>query len=333
MAASLGYGSGAFNSGFLQNLTSAGFPANYFIANPQSTGGSFVVANGASSTYNAFIVDLRHRPSHGLSFDVNYSFAKSLTNYNVNSSINFQNFITLRNGEYQKGPAPFDTRHALKAQGIWELPFGPNHRLSSSNGVVNRLIGGWEVNTITRFQTGQPVLVTSGVSNGNTFNQYAPGINLLGMTVNQIQSLFTTNKTEFTAVGVLDVGWVPASLLDSSLKKANPAVFQPCNVPGALCGRPFFTGPSFFRADISLVKTTKITERVNLEIRMEALNAFNDADFYWACGVGTSPCSVSTQSTRFGQMGSSNVNGAYSDINTTQDPGGRIVQLIARVNF
>ena len=332
-ANSIGYGSGTFRNGFQANMAAAGLPSNYFIANPQSTGGSFVVANGASSTYNAFIVDLRHRPSHGLSFDVNYSFAKSLTNYNVNSSINFQNFITLRNGEYQKGPAPFDTRHALKAQGIWELPFGPNHYLHSNSGIVNRLIGGWEVNTITRFQTGQPVLVTSGVSGGSTFNQYGSGINLLGMTVNQIQSLFTTNKTEFTAVGVLNVGWVPASLLDSSLKKANPAVFQPCNVPGALCGRPFFTGPSFFRADISLVKTTKITERVNLEIRMEALNAFNDADFYWACGVGTSPCSVSTQSTRFGQMGSSNVNGAYSDINTTQDPGGRIVQLIARVNF
>ena len=111
----------------------------------------------------------------------------------------------------------------------------------------------------------------------------------------------------------------------------------PCSsratLPGALCGKPFFTGPSFFRADISLVKTTKITERVNLEIRMEALNAFNDADFYWACGVGTSPCSISTQSSRFGQMGSTATNGAYSDINTTQDPGGRIVQLIARVNF
>jgi len=329
MATFFGQGANATNSGFLANLVSAGFPQNYFVVNPQSTGGSFVLANGAQSTYNALIIDLRHRPSHGLQFDVNYSFSKSLTNYNVNSSANFANFVTLRNPEYQKGPAPFDTRHALKGQAIYELPFGPNHRLSSSSGIVNRLIGGWEVNTITRFQTGQPVLITSGVSGGNTFNNNGPGINLIGMTVDQIQSLLTTNKTQFP----LAVGWVPNSLLDSSGKKANAAVFQPCNVPGALCGRPFLTGPSFFRSDISLVKTTKITERVNLEIRMEALNAFNDADFYWACGVGTSPCSISTQSSRFGQMGSTATNGAYSDINTTQDPGGRIVQLVARVNF
>jgi len=63
------------------------------------------------------------------------------------------------------------------------------------------------------------------------------------------------------------------------------------------------------------------------------LNAFNDADFYWASGPGVSPASVSTQSTRFGQMGSTNTNGAYSDINTTQDPGGRVLQLVGRINF
>lgn len=329
-----GDGSNGGAATFTSNIVKAGLPSNYFIVNPQAAGGAFVLTNGASSTYNALIIDLRRRPSHGLQFDINYSFSKSLTDYQVNSSTNFNGFTTLRNPEHDKAPAPFDTRHALKAQAIYELPFGPNHYLHSNSGIVNRLIGGWEVNTITRFQTGQPVLITDGVIgsstpfNGNTFNNNDPGINLVGMTVNQIQSLLTTNKTQFP----LAVGWVPNSLIGSG-GVANPAVFQACPTAGALCGKPYLTGPSFFRADISLVKTTKITERVNLEIRMEALNAFNDADFYWACGVGSSPCNISINSNRFGQMGSSSTNGAYSDINTTQDPGGRIVQLIARVNF
>jgi len=128
---------------------------------------------------------------------------------------------------------------------------------------------------------------------------------------------------------------VPVSLLSGPGQSAtaNLAVFQPCSVAGALCSKPYFTGPSFFLADISLVKTTKITERVNFEMRMEALNAFNDADFYWATGPGSSPVTISTQSNRFGLMGSTNTNGAYSDINTTQDPGGRVVQLVGRINF
>ncbi len=327
-ANSIGVGSANFTS-FLANMQTAGFPSNYFVVNPTATGGSFITANAAQSTYNALVVDLRHRPTHGLQFDVSYVFSKSLTNYQANSALNFFTFTTLRNPGYDKGPAPFNAAHAIKGQVVYALPFGSGHRISSQNGFVNRIIGGWEVDSIVRFQTGQPVLVTSGVTGGNTFNNNGPGINLVGLTRQQIQSMLTTNKTEIAGA----VTYVPTNLLASNLQKANSAVFQPCNVSGSLCSKPFFTGPSFFRADISLVKTTKITERVNFEMRMEALNAFNDADFYWATGPGVSPASISTQSTRFGQMGSSNTNGAYSDINTTQDPGGRIVQLVGRINF
>jgi hypothetical protein len=331
-ANSLGNGSGNFNpGGFLNNMVLAGFPVNFFQVNPQATGGAFYTTNGAQSTYNALVLDLRHRPSHGLQFDVSYVFSKSLTNYQANSSVNFFGFTTLRNTGYDKGPAPFNATHNVKLQMVYALPFGQGHRISSSNGFVNRILGGWEVDTVTRFQTGQPVLVTSGVSGGNTFNSAGPGINLIGLTRQQIQSMLTTNKTAIAGA----VTYVPVSLLSSASASAtaNQAVFQPCNVAGTLCSKPFFTGPSFFRADISLVKTTKITERINFEMRMEALNALNDADFYWAGGPGTSPQSVSSQSTRFGQMGSNNTNGAYSDINTTQDPGGRVIQLVGRINF
>ena len=258
---------------------------------------------------------------------MNYTFSKSLTNYDANSNIVNSSFTTLRNLNYTKGPAPFQAAHQIKGQLVYQLPFGAGHKWSSSNGVVNRIIGGWEVDDVTRFQTGQPVLVTSGTTGGSTFNNNNPGINLVGLTASQIQSMFVTNKTALAGA----VTYLPASLLTGN--NANLSIFQPCNVAGALCGRPFFTGPSFFRTDLSVVKTTKITERINFEMRAELLNAFNDADFYWACGVATSPCTIATNSTRFGQMGSSSTNGAYSDINTTQDPGGRIVQLVGRINF
>ena len=330
LASAIGTGATNFNpGGFLNNLELAGFPSNFFVVNPTATGGSFVIANGAQSTYNALVLDLRHRPYHGLQFDASYVFSKSLTNFQANSSSNFFGFTTLRNPGYDKGPAPFNATHNVKLQVVYALPFGAGHRMSSTHGFVNRIIGGWEVDTVTRFQTGQPVLITSGVTGGSTFNSGAPGINLVGLTRQQIQGMLTTNKTAIPGA----VTYVPASLLTAGNTTANTAVFQPCNVAGTLCSKPFFTGPSFFRADISLVKTTKITERVNFEMRMEALNALNDADFYWASGPGVSPSSVSTQSTRFGLMGSNNTNGAYSDINTTQDPGGRVIQLVGRINF
>ncbi|MFZ0820844.1 MAG: TonB-dependent receptor [Candidatus Acidiferrales bacterium] len=315
----------ALLNGFLPNMVAAGYPLNFFTANPLATGGAVVLTNGAQSTYNALVVDFRRRLSHGLQFDANYAYSKSLTNYNANSAVNVNGFTTLRQNlsGYDKGPAPFDTRHAIKVQGIWDFPFGEGRKWASSSRIVNTIIGGWSFNSVTRWQTGQPVRISDGLPGGDTFNSSDPGINLAGITVQQLQSMLQLSKTQSAGA----VWYVPTSLL-ANTGRANTAVIQPCPVAGTLCQKLFVFGPQFFEADWTLAKTTKITEHVNFEMRMEALNAFNNQNFYWACAVGTSPCSISTQSTTFGQMA-----GAYSDINTTQFPGGRVIQLVGRVNF
>ncbi|HET9401017.1 MAG TPA: carboxypeptidase-like regulatory domain-containing protein [Candidatus Acidoferrales bacterium] len=304
------------------NLQAAGYPSNFFMVAPDARGGSFAMDNATQSTYNGLILDFRRRQAKGLYFDVNYAYSKSLTNYYANSSVDFAGFTTLRDRGYDKGPAPFDIRHAIKGQLLYELPFGEGKRWAFHSTLANRLIGGWQINSITRWQTGPPIQITSGV--GGTFNSADPGINLIGITGSQLQSLLTTNKVEQAGT----VFYVPTSLLDAKLQRANTNILQPCFVAGSLCSKQFVWGPQFFRADISLVKETKITERVSLELRAEMLNALNDADFYWACTAGSSACAINTQSTSFGKMA-----GAYQDFNTTQDPGGRVLQLIARVNF
>ncbi len=307
-----------------ENIVNAGFPANYFVANPTATlGGAFIMANGAQSTYNSLQVDFRRRPSHGLQFDVSYVFAKALTNYNANNSFNFAQPTTLRNLNYDKGPAPFDIRDAIKGQALYNLPFGSGRKwLNSGNGLTNRLVSGWEIDTITVWQTGSPINIQSGL--GGTFNENDPGVVLNGITTKQLQSMLSVNKTEQAGA----VFYFPASLLNSAMTTPNSAVIQPCTTAGQLCQKLFVYGPQFVNANISLVKTTKITERVNAEIRMEALNAFNHANFYYACGVSTTPCAISLQSQSFGK-----IVGNYSDFNTTQDPGGRNIQLVGRVNF
>jgi hypothetical protein len=206
---------------------------------------------------------------------------------------------------------------------VWALPFGSGRKwLNSGHGFATRIVSGWEIDSITRWQTGQPINIQSGL--GGTFNGNDPGVILHGITASQLQSQLGVNKTEQTGA----VFYFPTNLLNASLTKVNTAVISPCNTPGALCQKLFVFGPQFFDANISLVKTTKITERVNFEMRMEALNAFNHANFYYACGVSTTPCGISLQSSSFGKIA-----GNYSDFNTTQDPGGRIIQLVGRINF
>ena len=307
------------------------YAANLFVANPNAGGtsslnGAFRFYNGSQSTYNALQVEVRRRFSKGFQLAANYAFSKSLTNYYGDSSVNFVPFSTLRNPGRDKGPSPWDLRHVFKADGIYELPFGPGHRWSTSNGFANRVIGGWQISSIHRLQSGRNFLLTSGnvvntVSDRGTFNQYDPGVVLTGITPNQLQSMLGVRKTSGK------VFWFPASLIGNN-GAANPAFIAPCTTAGQLCQRVFLTGPHFYRADFSLAKKTKITERVNFEIRAEALDAFNNINFFFPGNAATSVNTVSVTGTSFGR-----ITDAFQDPNTTDDNGGRILQLVFRINF
>jgi hypothetical protein len=325
-------GAGSFASSISGDLTrwtnikTAGLPSNYFVVDPDARGGAFQFYNGSQSTYNALVVEFRRRPSKGLQFNGNYSFSKSLTNYFADSSVSFNSFTTIRNQGYNKGPAPFDLRHQLKVQGIYELPFGPGRKWSSGNWVAKRLMEGWEINAITRWQSGRVAQLTSGLV--NTVNANDPGIVLIGLTRNQLQSQLGVYKTT-PATPPGQVFYFPQSLLNAN-GTANQSFIAPCKTAGQLCSRIFVTGPRFFRADLSMAKHTKITERVSTEIRAEFLNAFNNINFLYGgnATAANGSRSITSTTTPVGR-----ITDAYQDISTTDDPGGRIIQMVFRINF
>jgi hypothetical protein len=82
----------------------------------------------------------------------------------------------------------------------------------------------------------------------------------------------------------------------------------------------YVTGPMFTRFDLSAVKRFKISERLNFELRGEFLNAFNNINFLGVTGASNSQT--------LGQ-----ITAAYTDSSNTQDPGGRLIQIVARFNF
>jgi hypothetical protein len=296
-------------------------PVNFFIVNPHATGGPFLMMNGSHSTYHGLQLEVRRRPAKGLMFNGNYTWSKSLSNLYADSAVNALNFTTLRNPGYDKGPSPWDTRHALKVQAIWELPFGPGRRWSSARSWMNRIIEGWEFNSITRWQTGRVFNLTSG--QGGTVTQQDSGIELAGLSIRRLQEMLSIRKLPNG-----QVFWFPDSLVNSSTGTANLDLLRPCSTPGKLCQQVFLYGPGFFRADWSITKRTRVTERVNIEYRAEFLNAFNHINFFYPGGETTTASAVSITDSAFGR-----VTGAYRDNSTTDDPGGRIIQMVLRVNF
>jgi hypothetical protein len=201
--------------------------------------------------------------------------------------------------------------------------------LKDANGLVDRLAGGWAIHGQARIQSG------STFSFGN--------VQLVGMTKNDLQKSIKIRQDPSGAVFYL-----PDDIIQNTIKAFNAGVsgytagtpsgrfIAPASSNGCLqsyvgqCGfsNLILYGPHLTRFDISLVKKTKITERMNIEMRGEFLNAFNNINFK----VGSQSSEVSNvagfSGSTFGQTFA-----AYQDLSTTNDPGGRMVQLVLRINF
>lgn len=315
--------------------------SNYFIVNPRSPGTAFLMDNGTGGTYNSLQLELRRRLSDGLLVQGNYVFAKSLSNTFANDSQVFSQPTTLRNLEYDKGPAPRDIRHAFKLNWIHELPIGPGRRfLNGRLPVVSKLLEGWQWGGVTRIQSGTPILLRSGRM---TFNNRESGVLLHNITTEQLQSLVKIRKQTVCdpsgkCQGV--VFWLPQSLIDNTRAafevggktladlRPNEPYIGPPTEPGKLGSRVFLYGPWQARFDLSLMKRTRIKDTTAFEFRVQFLNLFNRPNFtitdpdtdLGIDGIGPS----------FGQTRS-----AYRDftVSGTNDPGGRLIDFQLRLNF
>ncbi len=113
----------ATNQTRLNALIAAGYPSNLFQVNPTvASGGAFVLDNNGASFYNAFQIEIRRRISHGLTLQGSYVYGKAEANGSTNSTTDLLQPTTLRNLGDDRVVEPFDIRHALKLNGIYELP-------------------------------------------------------------------------------------------------------------------------------------------------------------------------------------------------------------------
>lgn len=314
--------------------------SNFFVVNPLA-GQTWLMDNGAGSTYNSLQVELRRRLSNGLLVQGSYVFSKSLSNAFASSSAAASQPTTLRDFEFDKGPAPRDQRHAFKIDWIHELPIGPGHRFGGDIPVLRKLLEGWQWGGVARIQSGTPVQLTSG---RQTFNNRESGVELFNIDARQLQDLMKIRKETVCSPvtgrcqGV--VFYLPQAFINNTLAAfevggktladldpTQPYIGPPTTA-GKLGNRIFLYGPWFTRFDLNLVKRTKITEETDFEFRVQFLNAFNAANFTIQ-GTGSDVGATGIGAT-FGQT-----TNAYRDftVSGTNDPGGRLIEFQLRLNF
>ncbi len=226
--------------------------------------------NGGSSTYHGVFAKLERRFSSGFAFLASYTFSKTIDD--THSSSNFDN--TPQNPQCRcefgadKGLSAFDVRQRAVFSYNYEFPFGPGKSFLTNGGVVGKLVGGWQINGITAFQTGPPFTLNTvgdnaniGTGSGSSNNQRP---NLVGDPYAGIDKSAPIQRR-----GV-DAG----TYYFNRAAYAMPPLFQLGNV-----GKNTLIGPGFQNWDFSVFKNTSIMERATTQFRAEFFNIFNQAAF------------------------------------------------------
>jgi hypothetical protein len=132
----------------------------YFFFHPQY-GTLSAWGNNASSDYHAFTLSVRQRYKDQLSWDFNYTLSKSIDLASGNQ--NFGQF----GGAFVLNPirprdnrafSAFDARHIINFNSFWELPVGRGKKFfGDMNKVADAFLGGWQLTTIFRYNSGFPI--------------------------------------------------------------------------------------------------------------------------------------------------------------------------------
>ena len=200
------------------------------------------VESVANSHYNGMVASIRTNYWHGLVSKFSYTLGHSLDDASIVRGRNPTNSYNLR-GDY--GNSDYDVRHTFTSYITYNLP--------TPSAGPKRLVGGWQLNSLLSFHTGQPFTVFSGKNVSGTF-EGQDRVDVVGDPFQGANHSITSGYVQ----------WV------------NPAAFaQPANGTFGNEARGQFYGPGFATVDFSIFKNTPITERVNTQFRIEMFNIFN----------------------------------------------------------
>jgi hypothetical protein len=303
------------------NAIAAGLPPNFFRLNPDIDE-AIVESNSGYTRYDSMQMELTKRLSHGFLVQGSYVFGKGYESSRY--SLKAGRKKTLDTGE-EGG-----VTHALKANWVFELPFGRDRRfLNTSNGFLERLVGGWELDGVVRIQSGR--LLDFG------------NVRLVGMSEQDLRKAIKIR--EFATTGInptapVNIYLLPQDIMENTVRAFSVSAtsatgygalgaptgryLAPANGPDCIetiaggygdCGQRtlVITGPMYSRWDISAVKRTRLVGRTTFEFRADLLNALNHRNF-------TPVISTSTNADNYRITG-------------VQENSSRIIQLVTRFSW
>ena len=220
-----------------------------------------------NANYNGFTFSARQR-LHGLTLDFNYTWSHSLddasglqTDFAYAGGF-IENPIRQRNSY---ATSDFDTKQSINASGIWQLPFGKGHAfMANAHPVADAILGGWQISSIFRWNTGLPQSAPYDDS------RWATNWNAQANTTPTTP--VRTCPTRTTVGDPKLFGCADLTKVYQSFRNAYPGETGPRNI---------FRLPGYVDVDLGLGKTWKMPwhEGHTLQLRWDAFNVANHQSF------------------------------------------------------
>jgi hypothetical protein len=234
----------------------------------------YALSTVGMSYYNAAQVTLRHPMSPGLQADISYTYSRSIdfgsdaeraTEFSNGVAFGNSSIINTWNPALNRAVSDFDTTHLITVDWVYQLPFGRGAKfLSSTNGIVNGFIGGWQLSGIMRATSGLP------------FSVYDPGwATDWQQSSNGVVTGNVKTRFHFDQNGSPQFFDNP-NTINQGLSTGGPIRFS---YPGENGQRNNFRGEGIFDLDSGLTKAWRLGDYGNLKFAWEVYNVTNTDRF------------------------------------------------------
>ncbi|MFY9585656.1 MAG: TonB-dependent receptor [Candidatus Acidiferrales bacterium] len=232
--------------------------------------------NGYTSIYHGLQVSVTQRPWHGLTYVLGYTWAHSIDFASLNRAAQPQNSLR---ADLERGNSDLDIRHRLTLALTYNLP---------SRKGWGQLLEGWQVNSLVTVSGGTPWGLTDGFANGNDISltgEFSDRWNIFGDAANIKASpsggipFFNFSDAQHSNASCLAHASLSQLQSFGCFAEGGTVIVPPEFGQFGTMGRNTFRGPRLDNWDFSLVKTTKITERFDIQLRAEFFNILNHPHF------------------------------------------------------
>jgi hypothetical protein len=209
-----------------------------------------LVDNGGIGSYNSLGTKLTKRFSHGLTYLVSYTWAKSLDTSTAIRTLGGDTLFPQNSycRSCEKARSTHDTRHRFVTSALWDLPFGKGRSFDIGNPVLNVVAGGWQMSGILTVQSGFAMTISNALDTSNAGGLF--------------------DRPDSTGVNAA----LPRGQQDPQ-RFFNTAAFKTA-LAGTFgnVGRNTMDTPGIIGLDFAMHKDFAFTERHKLQFRFEAFN-------------------------------------------------------------